>query len=90
MQPVWQIWSLSQLWKVQIALSLFVCVPPHMQLTYYNLFPDVSAAAAHLVDVPITSTGALDAAQIEADIPALDFSSDNKSDSERGQTRPGT
>jgi len=40
--------------------------------------------------VPITSTGALDAAQIEEDIPALDFSSDSESDSEHGQIRPGT
>jgi len=72
------------------AFPLFVCVPPHMQLTYYNIFPDVFAAAANLVDVPITSTGALDAAQIEEEIPALDFSSDSESDSERGQTCPGT
>ena len=86
MQPVWKSWSLSQLWKN--ASPFFVCVPPHMQLTYYNILPDVLAAAANLVDVPITSTGALDAAQIEEEIPALDFSSDSESDSERGQTRP--
>ena len=55
-----------------------------------NLFPDVSAVAAHLVNVPISSTGAPDAVQIEEEIPALDFSSDSENDSEYCQIRAGT
>ena len=42
-----------------------------------NLFPDVSAVAAHLVHVPINSNGAPDAAQIEEEIPALDSENDS-------------
>ena len=52
-----------------------------------NLFPDVSAAAAHLVHVPITS--APDSARIEEEIPALGFSSDSESESEHGQIPAG-
>ena len=54
-----------------------------------NLFPVVSAAAAHLVDVPITSTSAPDSARIEEEIPALGFSSGSESESENGQIPAG-
>lgn len=54
-----------------------------------NLFLVVSAAAAHLMHVPMSTIDAPHAAQVEEEIPALDFCSDSESDSEYDQIPTG-
>ena len=85
MQPVRQSRVLSQSWKVPIPFSLLFMSLPTCSSHDINLFPDVSAVAAHLVYVPTPTVPPM---QLKSKKKFLHSTSEN--DSEHCKIHAGT